>query len=376
MSGTNFRDIDFPLHKVRVVYLFYFSIVTTVNNMATGRQEMSVEQKQVAVELYLQGEKQCKLAELFSVHKSTISRVLQKFNNGEGIENSQNRGRPNFVDERGDRRLLRQVKNNRRQTLQEISNNYNQHAPKTISTRTVQRKLHSFGMKRHRVRKTLTVSEPNRKSRVKWCKSMKNKNIDDYWKKVIFSDETQVVISNQNRLYVWRTESEAYSPECVGKLGRNTRLGVMFWGCITHEGPGTLTPIQGTMNSETYISTLDEHLWPVIAKDFGNSEFIFQDDNAPCHASLQTRTWKTENDINILNWPSQSPDINIIENVWHIMKIRLNKCLETIRTREDLINQVMRIWASLTAPYIQALYQTIPRRLKAVIDSKGHITKY
>ena len=47
-----------------------------------------------------------------------------------------------------------------------------------------------------------------------------------------------------------------------------------------------------------------------------------------------------------------------------------------IRTREDLTNQVMRIWASLTAPYIQALYQTIPRRLKAVIDSKGHITKY
>ena len=40
-----------------------------------------------------------------------------------------------------------------------------------------------------------------------------------------------------------------------------------------------------------------------------------QDDNAPCHASLRTTTWKAENNLDCLDWPSQSPDINIIENV-------------------------------------------------------------
>jgi hypothetical protein len=59
----------------------------------------------------------------------------------------------------------------------------------------------------------------------------------------------------------------------------------MFWVCVTYSGVGTLVPITGNMNSEKYINTLDEFLWPVITKQFGNSPFIFQEDNAPCHAS-------------------------------------------------------------------------------------------
>ena len=66
------------------------------------------------------------------------------------------------------------------------------------------------------------------------------------------------------------------------------------------------------------------------------SFYFPEDDIAPCHASLRTTTWKTENNLDFLDWPSQSPDINIIENVWHILKIRLKRSLETIRNRDDL----------------------------------------
>jgi hypothetical protein len=59
----------------------------------------------------------------------------------------------------------------------------------------------------------------------------------------------------------------------------------MFWVHVTYSGVGKLLPITGNMNSEKYINTLDEFLWPVVTKQFGNSPFIFQDDNAPCHAS-------------------------------------------------------------------------------------------
>ena len=57
------------------------------------------------------------------------------------------------------------------------------------------------------------------------------------------------------------------------------------WVHVTYSGVGKLLPITGNMNSEKYINTLDEFLWPVVTKQFGNSPFIFQDDNAPCHAS-------------------------------------------------------------------------------------------
>ena len=71
-------------------------------------------------------------------------------------------------------------------------------------------------------------------------------------------------------------------------------------------------------------------------------------------------TWKIENNLDCLNWPSQSPDINIIDNVWRILKIRLKRSLETIRNRNDLVREVLRIWESLTVPYVRDLYHTIP----------------
>ena len=344
--------------------------------MEGRRQEMSEEQRKLAIDLYLRGEKQSDLADIFSVNKSTISRLVKKYNEGESLERSSNRGRKSLIDERGDRILIRTVKKNRRQTLSEIVDNFNEHAPQNVSLRTIQRRLHFHGINRHKVRKTLTVSDINRKRRIQWCKRMKNHEIDQYWRKVIFSDETQIVISNENRLYVWRTQDEAYRPECVGQHGRNVRISAMFWGCVTYSGVGTLVPVSGNMNSEKYIETLDENLWPVIVKHFGNSPFIFQDDNAPCHASQLTTAWKNANDLDCLDWPSQSPDINIIENIWLILKIRLRKSLTAIKTRDDLITEVLRIWSSLTVPYIRNLYHTIPRRLRAVIASKGHITKY
>jgi hypothetical protein len=90
---------------------------------------------------------------------------------------------------------------------------------------------------------------------------LKCHTIDNYWKNVIFSDETQVVISKEICLYVWRTGDEAYRPACVGQHGRNMRISAMFWVCVTYSGVGTLVSITGNMNSEK----------------FGNSPFIFQD---------------------------------------------------------------------------------------------------
>jgi hypothetical protein len=66
--------------------------------------------------------------------------------------------------------------------------------------------------------------------------------------------------------------------------------------------------------------------------EFGG--YIFQDDNAPCHASRRAVQWKRENKLNCLNWPSQSSDLNIIENVWRTIKIKLqnSKC--------DILNNI------------------------------------
>ena len=59
-----------------------------------------------------------------------------------------------------------------------------------------------------------------------------------------------------------------------------------------------------------------------------------------------------------------------------MIKIRLAQVQHKIKTKQELIDNVMTIWASFTPGYIQCLYNTIPDRLQAVIKAKGHATKY
>ena len=107
------------------------------------------------------------------------------------------------------------------------------------------------------------------------------------------------------------------------------------------------------MNSVKYIETLDNHLWPVVAKNFGNIAWIFQKDNTPCRVSRQCNAWKADNNIPILPWPAQSPDINVIENVWRVLKIHIKRRVNYIKTKADLERVVTEVWTSLPLHYFQ-----------------------
>ena len=89
--------------------------------------------------------------------------------------------------------------------------------------------------------------------------------------------------------------------------------------------------INGNMNSVKYIEKLDNNLWQVVAKHFGNTPYLFQDDNAPCHRSRVVEEWKRQNELTQINWPAQSPEKFPIENVWLLMKNKIKNRLYLIR---------------------------------------------
>ena len=53
-------------------------------------------------------------------------------------------------------------------------------------------------------------------------------------------------------MHVWRKFDEIWRPKCVGLRG-GPRVLVVLWGCITFDGVGTLTEIEGTMNIDDNI---------------------------------------------------------------------------------------------------------------------------
>ena len=120
----------------------------------------------------------------------------------------------------------------------------------------MQRELHSEGYKRRLAKKRMVVREVNRKKRVKWCKQRRSQTVDNYWKKVIFSDESQIVLGTNNRVYIVRKDDEKYNPHLVCSRSER-KLSLMIWGCI-YDGVGTLTAVEGNINSAKYIEILDK----------------------------------------------------------------------------------------------------------------------
>ena len=178
---------------------------------------------------------------------------------------------------------------------------------------------------------------------------------------------------------MWRKPDEKHRPGRVGQYSDHSPragISVMLLGCITINGVGSLTEVEGNIDSAVYIHVLDDNLWLVISKNFEEKTWILQEDNRPVHRSKQPNTWKERNNINSLPWQSQSPDINIIENLWRKIKCSLEKRLDEITNRADLICVVKDILSNIDSTYVLFLYESIPKCIRAVVKCKGSITKY
>jgi hypothetical protein len=86
----------------------------------------------------------------------------------------------------------------------------------------------------------------------------------------------------------------------------------MLWGCFSVAGTGRLVRIKGKMNGVKLMKTL------MLMKNLLQSaqdlrlgqRFFFQQNNDPKHTAKTMQEWLQDKSLNVLEWPSQSPDLN------------------------------------------------------------------
>ena len=119
--------------------------------------------------------------------------------------------------------------------------------------------------------------------------------------------------------------------------------------------------------------------WLEGMEDVGN--LLMMEDGAPYHkgvASERRAELKKDGWIGWGPgiWPANSSDLNSIENLWHILRDRIQKHKVQPRTKEALIEALQEEWVKLDIKIVNDLIDSMPQRLQAVIDAKGGATKY
>ena len=79
------------------------------------------------------------------------------------------------------------------------------------------------------------------------------------------------------------------------------------------------------INSEKYLDVLTKKVIPEMARKFPEGSEIFQQDLVPSHTSRKVKNFINFKNISVLDWPGNSPDLNLIENRWNIIKLCLQR---------------------------------------------------
>ncbi len=78
--------------------------------------------------------------------------------------------------------------------------------------------------------------------------------------------------------------------------------------------------------------------------------------------------------VKVMGWPSMSPDLNPIEHLWAILKRKVEE--RKVSNIYQLRDVVMEEWKRTTVATCEALVNSMPKRVKAVLENNGGHTKY
>uniref|UniRef100_A0A7I4YQF3 DDE_3 domain-containing protein n=1 Tax=Haemonchus contortus TaxID=6289 RepID=A0A7I4YQF3_HAECO len=313
------------------------------------------------------------VSEIQGVTIRCIQRIWKKYKDTGSVEVKKHPGAARTTSRLVDRNIVRLARNDPRLTAAEILREISTPEGPNPSLSTVQRRLREAGLFGQRPAKKPLISAKNRKARLDWAQAHKNWTVRQ-WRKVIWSDESKFLLFGTDGIkFVRRPVGTRYHPSYQLPTVKGGGGSVMVHGSFCGKGVGPLHRIEGKMDAKMYLNIMETVIWPFF-RSTARRGFIFQQDNDPKHKSKLLTKWFRDNDVPLLTWPSQSPDLNPIEHLWE----RLEHQVKGLRARNEheKFLQLKTAWENIPQEEIDKLIESMPRRCQAVIDARGYATKY
>ena len=312
-----------------------------------------------------------KVSRIAKVSTHFVENVKEKASRGLPLKNRPGQGRKRKTTTTDDHHLVLHSKLHRHDVSRQLLSLWKGATNKNVDVSTVRRRLLKHGMRGYVAQRKPFLTQRNRKKRLQWCRQHKAWTVEQ-WKQVIFCDESHFTVMNRgNRVYVRRQRNESdapfnFQPRIQGGGGE-----VSVWGCITFKGVGMLVVYQGRLNANSYQEVAFRGLAPSIGAAFNPllDQFMVLQDGATCHTGKGNRQWFESHGVNLLSMPPSSPDLNIIENLWSEIDQKLIDC--NYMTKKNFTEVLTNLWYQTSIKYVNALYESMPRRIEAVIKANG-----
>ena len=167
-----------------------------------------------------------------------------------------------------------------------------------------------------------------------------------------------------------RPINDRFTSRYVTKTVEYGGYSVLVWGMIKADSKRMLVRCPQILDSMAYQTVLDQGLLGLY-----NPDEIYMQDGAPCHRSASTSNYLDSKKICVMSdWPPQSPDLNIIEHMWCLVKDKVGKT--SPKNADDLWCIIKKEWDSIPNETIAGLYRSIPKRLRVTLTNKGLHSHY
>lgn len=196
---------------------------------------------------------------------------------------------------------------------------------------------------------------------------------DEEWDTVIFSDEKKFSLDGPDGSQkYWHDTRKATETYVKRNMGGGS---LMVWAAFSILGKTPICFLSTRMNSEKYGELLENVLLPYLDEtEFVNP--IFQQDNAPIHVSKYMKKWFVDHNVQILDWPAKSPDLNPIENLWAILSQSVYRHGKQFSTLAELRRDINSSWYNISPQIMKNLVNSMAGRLNKVILQGGDFIGY
>ena len=218
--------------------------------MGRKGSHLSNDTRDAVCKLFTSGNNVNSISKILAVPRTTISTIIQTLKRTGNVKKPMS-GRKKKLSVRAQRLLSRIIAANRKKPIAVVTAEFNNQSDTPISKTTFFRycKLRF----RRIYGKKLALGHRHRKLRLKWVRVRRGLSVEEYWKKVVFSDECTVKVGQNHRIFVGKKDGEgSHRPEIYGipHPSTTTRYTVNIWSCITWHGQGPIKVKDGRVDAK------------------------------------------------------------------------------------------------------------------------------